>query len=37
MSIERLEDTDIAALIDTPGKHVDGGGLYLQVAEPGQA
>src|SRR6267378_228910 len=37
MSIHRLKDTDIAGLIDDPGKHADGGGLYLQVAAPGQA
>jgi integrase len=37
MSIHRLKDPDIAGLIDTPGKHADGGGLYLQVAQPGQA
>ncbi len=37
MSIHRLKDPDITGLIDTPGKHADGGGLYLQVAQPGQA
>lgn len=41
MSIERLKvgkDGNVSAdLIDTPGKHPDGGGLYLQVAQPGQA
>jgi Arm DNA-binding domain len=36
MSIHRLPDK-IEGLIDDPGKHADGGGLYLQVAAPGQA
>jgi integrase len=37
MSIERLKPSEIEALIEEPGKHADGGGLYLQVAQPGQA
>lgn len=38
MSIERLRQSDIKSLIENkPGKHCDGGGLYLQVGEPGQA
>jgi integrase len=38
MSIERLNAKKVAGLIENkPGKHSDGGGLYLQVASPGQA
>src|SRR5450759_4241475 len=41
MSIERFgkkPDKLVADLIkNKPGKHSDGGGLYLQVASPGQA
>ena len=37
MSIQRLKPSEIEALIEEPGKHADGGGLYLQVAQPGQA
>jgi integrase len=37
MSIHRLKPSEIARMIHQPGKHADGGGLYLQVAQPGQA
>jgi hypothetical protein len=37
MSIHRLKPSEIAGKIEEPGKHADGGGLYLQVAQPGQA
>jgi integrase len=41
MAIERIQgDTgkgELARLMRTKGKHSDGGGLYLQVASPGQA
>jgi hypothetical protein len=39
MSIERIKPTSrVAHLIENePGKHPDGGGLYLQVASPGNA
>jgi Arm DNA-binding domain len=37
MSIHRLKLSEIAGKIEEPGKHADGGGLYLQVAQPGQA
>jgi integrase len=38
MSIERLNAKKVAGLIENkPGKHSDGGGLYLQVASPGAA
>ena len=37
MSIHRLKPSEIARIIHQPGKHADGGGLYLQVAQPGQA
>ncbi|WMT75086.1 integrase arm-type DNA-binding domain-containing protein [Bradyrhizobium sp. Ash2021] len=33
---EDLDAKDIAKIIRKPGKHPDGGGLYLQVASPGQ-
>jgi integrase len=36
VAIHRLP-ANVAALIDVPGKHPDGNGLYLQVAAPGQA
>jgi len=32
-----ISDKKLAALINEPGKHSDGGGLYLQVAAKGQA
>lgn len=38
MAIERLKANQIKSLIENEsGKHADGGGLYLQVALPGQA
>jgi integrase len=38
MSIHRLKPSEITGLVEhEPGKHADGGGLYLQVAAPGQA
>lgn len=41
MAIHRIEGTEakgeLADLMRTKGKHSDGGGLYLQVASPGQA
>ena len=40
MAIHRIEDdrkSELARLLRTKGKHSDGGGLYLQVASPGQA
>jgi integrase len=40
MAIERINDkakNELARLMRTKGKHPDGGGLYLQVANPGQA
>jgi integrase len=40
MAIERIQETrkgELARLMRTKGKHCDGGGLYLQVAAPGQA
>jgi integrase len=37
VSIHRLKPSEIADLIEEPGKHPDGGGLYLQVASAGQA
>jgi integrase len=40
MAIERINDkarNELARLMRTKGKHSDGGGLYLQVAKPGQA
>jgi integrase len=40
MSIHRIQDDrkgELARLMRTKGKHSDGGGLYLQVASPGQA
>jgi integrase len=39
-STERIQDGkkgELARLMRTKGKHSDGGGLYLQVAAPGQA
>jgi integrase len=39
MAIERIKDDrkgELARLMRTKGKHSDGGGLYLQVAAPGQ-
>jgi integrase len=40
MAIHRIQDNrkdELARLMRTKGKHSDGGGLYLQVASPGQA
>ena len=40
MAIHRIRDDrkgELARLMRTKGKHPDGGGLYLQVASPGQA
>ena len=38
MAIHKLKPTEVADLIDNvPGRHADGGGLYLQIARPGQA
>ena len=40
MAIHRIDDTkkgELDRLVRTKGKHCDGGGLYLQVASPGQA
>jgi integrase len=41
MAIERIQGIEgkgeLARLMRTKGKHPDGGGLYLQVASPGQA
>jgi integrase len=38
VAIHRLKPSSVAALIENqPGKHPDGGGLYLQVGAPGQA
>jgi integrase len=41
MAIERIQGDngkgELARLMRTKGKHSDGGGLYLQVASPGQA
>ena len=37
MAIHRIKPAAVAKLIESPGKHCDGGGLYLQVAAPGQA
>ncbi len=40
MAIHRIQDDkkgELARLARTKGKHSDGGGLYLQVAAPGQA
>jgi integrase len=38
MSIHRIKPASkVAELIEEPGRHPDGGGLYLQVAAPGQA
>lgn len=37
MAIHRIQDTKLDQLMRTKGKHPDGGGLYLQVASPGQA
>jgi integrase len=40
MAIERIQENrkgELARLMRTKGKHSDGGGLYLQVAAPGQA
>src|SRR6266404_1556116 len=38
MSIERINEKKLGDLIENkPGKHSDGGGLYLQVASAGQA
>jgi integrase len=38
MSIHRIKPSSkVAELIKKPGRHADGGGLYLQVAAPGQA
>lgn len=41
MAIERIQGNsskgELARLMRTKGKHSDGGGLYLQVASPGQA
>ncbi len=40
MAIHRIQDhrkDELARLMRTKGKHSDGGGLYLQVANPGQA
>jgi integrase len=41
MAIERIQGVEgkgeLARLMRTKGKHPDGGGLYLQVASPGQA
>jgi integrase len=40
MAIHKLGDTisdkKLKAIMSKPGKHADGGGLYLQVAAPGQ-
>ena len=35
-TIHRLP-SNLTSRLNTPGKHADGGGLYLQVAAPGQA
>jgi integrase len=38
VAIHKLKPTEVADLIDNvPGRHADGGGLYLQIARPGQA
>jgi integrase len=38
VAIHRIKPSSVADLIDNvPGKHPDGGGLYLQVGAPGQA
>jgi integrase len=37
VAIHRLIPSSIPRRLKTPGKHADGGGLYLQVAKPGQA
>ena len=37
MSIHRINPKKVDDLIETPGKHCDGGGLYLQVADNGAA
>jgi hypothetical protein len=37
MAIHRILDRKLDRLMRTKGKHSDGGGLYLQVASPGQA
>jgi integrase len=37
VAIHKIKPSAVADLIDLPGRHADGGGLYLQVAAPGQA
>jgi integrase len=37
VAIHKIKQTDVPKLINTSGRHADGGGLYLQVAAPGQA
>ena len=37
MAIHRIHEGKLDRLMRTKGKHPDGGGLYLQVASPGQA
>jgi integrase len=37
LSTDKSGDNVIADLLDMPGKHCDGAGLYLEVAAPGQA
>jgi integrase len=37
LATDRKGDNVDPNLLDTPGRHCDGGGLYLEVAAPGQA